>query len=105
MTDGHTPENNRWNELARAFLKLGAMSYGGAAIMGIMQAEIQEKRGWLTKERYLEGLALVQMLPGAPATQLAIYIGHNRAGWRGGVLSGGLFGLIFALYVVERYGV
>ncbi|HKA41926.1 MAG TPA: chromate efflux transporter [Burkholderiales bacterium] len=91
MTDGHDPESNRWHELARAFLKLGAMSYGGAAIMGIMQAEIQEKRGWLTKERYLEGLALVQMLPGAPATQLAIYIGHNRAGWRGGVLSGACF--------------
>ena len=81
----------RWRELSTAFLKLGALSYGGAAIMGIMQSEIQQKKGWLTKERYLEGLSLVQMLPGAPATQLAIFIGHERAGWRGGILTGACF--------------
>ena len=75
-------------ELARVFLKLGAMSYGGPAIMGIMQAEIQEKRRWLSKERFLEGLALVNMLPGPGATQLGIFIGYDRAGWRGGVLAG-----------------
>lgn len=79
---------SRWNELAGAFLKLGAMSYGGPAIMGIMQTEIEEKRGWLSKERFLEGLALVNMLPGAAATQLGIFIGYQRAGWRGGVLAG-----------------
>jgi chromate transporter len=91
MTDANDLEGNRWKNLAGAFLKLGAMSYGGAAIMGIMQTEIQEKRGWLTKERYLEGVALVNMLPGAPATQLAIFIGHDRAGWRGGLLTGACF--------------
>ena len=78
-------------EILRAFAKIGAMSYGGAAIMGIMQAEIQERRGWVSKERYLEGLALVSMPPGAPATQLAIFIGCHRAGWLGGVLAGFCF--------------
>ena len=58
---------SRWKELTAVFLKIGAMSYGGPAIMGIMQTEIQEKRGWLSKERFLEGLALVNMLPGAAA--------------------------------------
>ena len=75
-------------EIARTFLKLGALSYGGPAIMGIMQAELQEKRQWLSKERFLEGLALVNMLPGPVATQLGIFIGHDRAGWRGGVIAG-----------------
>jgi chromate transporter len=75
-------------ELARAFLKLGAMSYGGPAIMGIMQAELQEKRGWLSKEKFLEGLALVNMLPGPGATQLGIFVGYDRAGWRGGLIAG-----------------
>jgi chromate transporter len=88
MTDTTTAFRNRWKELAQTFLKIGAMSYGGPAIMGIMQAEIQEKRGWLSKERFLEGLALVNMLPGAAATQLAIFIGYDRAGWRGGMLAG-----------------
>lgn len=88
MNHGPDDFTRRWKELARVFLKLGAMSYGGPAIMGIMQTEIQEKRGWLSKERFLEGLALVNMLPGAAATQLSIFIGHQRAGWRGGLLAG-----------------
>lgn len=33
----------RWKDIASSFLKLGVMSYGGPAIMGIMQAELQEK--------------------------------------------------------------
>ena len=79
---------SHWQDLVKVFLKLGAMSYGGPAIMGIMQSEIQEKRGWLSKEKFLEGLALVSMLPGAGATQLGIFIGYHRAGWWGGVLAG-----------------
>ena len=88
MNESSADFRSRCRELTAVFLKIGAMSYGGPAIMGIMQAEIQEKRGWLTKERFLEGLALVNMLPGAAATQLGIYIGYQRAGWRGGVLAG-----------------
>jgi len=88
MTTASVDFINRWKELAAAFLKIGAMSYGGPAIMGIMQAEFQERRGWLSKERFLEGLALVNMLPGAAATQLGIFIGYQRAGWWGGVLAG-----------------
>ena len=88
MTEQAQSPRARLLEILRVFAKIGAMSYGGAAIMGIMQVEIQQRRGWMSKDRYLEGLALVNMLPGAPATQLAIFIGHDRAGWRGGVLAG-----------------
>src|SRR6185295_7652428 len=88
QSGGDGVSRQRLLEILRVFAKIGAMSYGGAAIMGIMQAEIQQRRGWMSKERYLEGLALVNMLPGAPATQLSIFIGHERAGWRGGVLAG-----------------
>jgi len=74
--------------IARVFLGIGAMSYGGPAIMGIMQAEIQEKRRWIDKPAFTQGLALVGMLPGPGATQLAIYIGHARAGLAGGIVAG-----------------
>ena len=78
-------------EIARVFLKIGAMSYGGPAIMGIMQTEIQEKRQWIAKQQFVEGLALVNMLPGPGATQLGIFIGHTKAGLAGGILAGVCF--------------
>ncbi len=54
----------------------------------MLQAEIQERRAWLSKERFLEGLALVNTLPGAPVVQMCIFSGYQRAGWWGGVLAG-----------------
>jgi chromate transporter len=75
-------------DIAKAFLKIGAVSYGGPAIVGIMQAELQEKRHWLAKQRFVDGLALVNMLPGPLATQLGIYIGHAKQGVAGGVVAG-----------------
>src|ERR1700692_4341085 len=84
--DGEIAKN--WKDIAFSFLKLGVMSYGGPAIMGIMQAELQEKRQWIPKDRFVEGLSLVQMLPGAGATQLGIFLGYARGGWWGGLLAG-----------------
>jgi chromate transporter len=75
-------------EIVGVFLKIGAMSYGGPAIMGIMQTEIQEKRQWISKPEFVEGLALVNMLPGPGATQLGIFIGHAKAGLAGGIIAG-----------------
>jgi chromate transporter len=56
--------------------------------MGIMQAELQEKRQWVSKDQFLEGLSLVNLVPGATATQLSIFLGHARGGWRGSILAG-----------------
>src|SRR5678815_5105923 len=77
-----------WREIASAFLKVGATAYGGPAIMGVMQAEFQERREWVTKPTFLEGLALVNVLPGATAVQLGIFLGYERGGWWGGLLAG-----------------
>lgn len=75
-------------EVVAAFLKIGALGYGAAAIWGLIQAEVQERRAWLSKERFLEGMALVNALPGAPAMQMCIFLGHQRAGIWGGLLAG-----------------
>jgi chromate transporter len=87
-------------EILGAFLKIGTTAYGGPAIMGVMQAEFQERRQWLTKPEFVEGLAFVNMLPGATATQLGIFLGYRRAGWWGGVLAGlGFCAPAFAIMV------
>lgn len=77
-------------DIVTGFLKLGATAYG-PAVAGVMQAEFQQRRQWLTKPQFVEGLALVNMLPGATATQLGIFVGYRRAGWWGGLLAGVCF--------------
>ncbi len=88
MTATHIRFRSHWREIAYVFLKLGAISPGGPGLMGILQSEIQEKRAWLSKERFVEGVALVNLVPGPSATELGIFLGYTRAGWWGGVLAG-----------------
>ena len=88
VTTKHADFARNWKDIAAGFLKLGVTAYGGPAIMGIMQAELQDKRQWVSKERFVEGLSLVNMLPGAGATQLGIFLGYARGGWWGGLLAG-----------------
>ena len=96
-----------WAEIAASFLKIGATAYGGPAIMGLMQAEFQERRQWVSKPQFLEGLALVNVLPGATATQLGIFLGYARGGWWGGLLAGLCFaapGFVVMLALALAYG-
>jgi chromate transporter len=69
------------------FVKVGALNYGGAAV-GIVQSEVQDKRSWVSRAQFLEGLALVNTLPGPSGIQICIFLGYARAGWWGGVLAG-----------------
>ena len=96
-----------WRDIAIGFLKIGATAYGGPAIMGIMQAEFQERRRWTSKPHFLEGMALVNVLPGATATQLGIFLGHARGGWWGGLLAGLCFAapaFVVMLALTVAYG-
>src|SRR4029450_4555976 len=49
------PLANTWKDIAVGFLKVGATAYGGPAIMGIMQAEFQERRPGTSRPHVLEG--------------------------------------------------
>jgi chromate transporter len=67
-------------ELFLYFLRLGTFGFGGPiALVGYMQRDLVERRGWFTEEDYREGLALAQLAPGPLAAQLAIYLGWVRS--------------------------
>src|SRR5881394_462140 len=93
------------------FLRLGALGFGGPiALAGYMQRDLVERRRWISRQDYVEGLALAQLAPGPLAAQLAIYLGWVRGGVTGATLVGVAFVLpsfvmvlaISALYL--RYG-
>src|SRR6266545_7631836 len=76
------------------FLRLGAFGFGGPiALAGYMQRDLVERRRWISKQDYVEGLALAQLAPGPLAAQLAIYLGWVR----GRVLGATLVGFAFVL--------
>ena len=77
-----------WHDIVFAFLKLGATAYGGPAIYGIIQSELQEKRQWVSKERFVEGISLANLIPGATMTQFCMFLGYMRGGLWGGLLAG-----------------
>lgn len=87
-------------ELARLFLKLGTTAFGGpAAHIAIMEEEVVRRRRWLTREEFLDYLGATNLIPGPNSTELAIHIGHARAGWPGLVVAGACFILPATLIV------
>jgi len=79
-------------ELALLFLRLGATSFGGpAAHIAMMDAEVVGRRRWLTREQFLDYVGAANLIPGPTSTELAIHIGHARAGWPGLIVSGVCF--------------
>ena len=79
-------------DLCLYFLRLGAFGFGGPiALAGYMQRDLQEQRGWISKDEYQDGLAIAQTMPGPLAAQLAMWIGYIRYGALGATLVGVLF--------------
>ena len=78
--------------LARYFLGLGTWGFGGPVVLvERMRRDLQEERGWFTREEYSEGIALAQLAPGPLAAQVAIYLGWLRAGVAGATVVGFAF--------------
>jgi chromate transporter len=93
------------------FLRLGALGFGGPiALAGAMQRDLVERRGWVSRQDYVEGLAFSQLCPGPLAAQLAMYLGWVRGGALGALLTGVAFILPSFLMVLGlsaaylRYG-
>jgi chromate transporter len=87
-------------ELALLFLKLGTVAFGGpAAHIAMMEDEVVRRRGWLTRDEFLDYLGATNLIPGPNSTELAIHIGRARAGWPGLLVAGTCFILPAALIV------
>ncbi|RKG48673.1 chromate efflux transporter [Corallococcus sp. AB011P] len=79
-------------EVARVFLRLGLTAFGGpAAHIAMMEDEVVRRRAWLPREEFLDLLGATNLIPGPNSTELAIHLGHRRAGWPGLLVAGACF--------------
>jgi chromate transporter len=106
----HEPKGSLM-EVAREFLRLGFIAYGGpAAHVAMMEEDFVRRREWVTRQRFLDLLGAVSLLPGPSSTELAIYLGEIRAGWAGLIVAGACFILPAAVlaaglaWAYSRYG-
>jgi len=75
-------------KLFLTFMKIGGFTIGGGmAMVPIMEAEIVTKNKWLTKEEFLEILAVSQATPGIFAVDMASHIGYKVSGIKGAIIS------------------
>jgi len=82
-------EPGRLAEVARLFLRLGVIGFGGpAAHIALMRDEVVRRRGWLDDAEFLDLVGATNLIPGPNSTELAIHLGHRRAGGRGLVVAG-----------------
>ena len=65
----------------------------------MMEDEVVRRRRWLTREAFLDYLGATNLIPGPNSTELAIHVGHARAGWPGLLVAGTCFILPAALMV------
>jgi chromate transporter len=87
-------------EVARVFLTLGVIGFGGpAAHIALMREELVRRRRWVTEQQFLDLLGATNLIPGPNSTEMAIHLGYLRAGWPG-LLVGGICFIAPAMVIV-----
>jgi chromate transporter len=98
-------------EATRVWLRVGCLSFGGAAAqIAMLHRAVVEEKKWVEERRFLDALNYCTLLPGPEAQQLATYLGFILHGVRGGVIAGLMFVIpgalvmlaLSALYVLGR---
>lgn len=99
------------SDIARLFLKLGFIGFGGPAVhISMMEEEVVRKRAWMTHQHFLDLVGATSLIPGPNSTEMTMHIGHERAGWKGLVLAGCCFIIPAVLitscfaWAYQRYG-
>jgi chromate transporter len=86
--------------LFKRFLKLGAIAYGGPAMAGQIKQAVVTDYGWIEEQKFLQGVALCQLIPGATNVQLVTYIGYRLRGIWGALFSAVAFTLPAFIVIV-----
>ena len=84
-------------ELFFTFNRLALQGFGG--VLAVAQHELVERKRWLSREQFVEMLALSQVLPGPNVVNLALMFGDRFFGLRGALAAvGGM--LVVPLFIV-----
>lgn len=79
--------NNDYLKMFGVFAKIGAFTLGGGyAMVPIMEKEVVDRHGWLTRDEFMDILIVAQSTPGLFAINIASHIGNKTHGLWGGIV-------------------
>ncbi|MFQ5808385.1 MAG: chromate efflux transporter [Armatimonadota bacterium] len=92
MADPQTRKGSPLRDVAAVFCKLGAIGFGGpAVIIGMLEEDVVRRRKWITRERLLDLVGATNIIPGPNAVEMCLHLGYIRAGWPGLFVAGAGF--------------
>ncbi|KAA6341966.1 Chromate transport protein [termite gut metagenome] len=97
---------NSYLKLFVIFFKVGAFTIGGGyAMVPVIENEIVTKRQWMSKEDFLDLLAVAQSAPGVLAVNIAIFTGYKLRGIQGCIASvlGGVLPSFIIILVIAMF--
>jgi len=79
-----------------AFTQLALQGFGG--VLAVAQRELVERLEWMSREEFVETLAIAQVLPGPNVVNLSMMVGDRFFGTRGAMVA--LAGMLSAPAVI-----
>ena len=75
-------------ELFKTFSKIGAFTFGGGyAMIPMIEAEVVDKHHWISKEEFLDLIAMAQSCPGVFAINISTFIGFKLRRHTGAIVA------------------
>ena len=76
----------KYCDLFVSFFKIGTFTIGGGyAMIPLMEQELVDRRQWMSRDEFLDQLALSQSMPGVLAVNMATGLGYRLRGLRGSI--------------------
>ena len=77
---------NIYLESFKTFFKIGIFTLGGGyAMIPLIEEEVVNKKQWVSKEEFLDIIAIAQSCPGVFAINTSIFIGYKLSKLRGAI--------------------
>lgn len=81
------------------FFKIGLFTIGGGyAMIPLIEKDVVERNGWVTKEEFVDLLAVAQSAPGVFAVNISIFIGYKLRKLRGAIAAA--FGCVMPSVII-----
>lgn len=102
---------NIYLQLFLSFMKIGAFTFGGGwAMIPLIEREVVDKHKWISREDFIDELAIAQSLPGILAVNMSVLVGNKLRGVRGSlaaaigtILPSFVIILLIAIFFVHIY--